>query len=250
MKNLKELAELRKIKGITWNDLANGLPVTGEGLRIAFNRGKVQKEYLPIIEENLSLKNEYTLNNHEILTAQEIKEKREALGLSQEELARLIGVGKNTIYNYESGKKIPKGKYPILQKVLNNKVDTNIEEIKQEINKRGLTAYKISKHVPLTEAGIQRIINGDSKPRESTLLLLNNYLFGDNFEEKETPSEEVRHEKEVLEEIESLLRELKKGQVKTHIDNQEIYSLIQKLTLKVGEMQIQLNQMQEKENVD
>ncbi len=52
------------------------------------------------------------------MTSSEIKKKREAMGLSQKELAALIGVGKNTIYNYESGGKIPESKISILESVL------------------------------------------------------------------------------------------------------------------------------------
>lgn len=48
----------------------------------------------------------------------EIREKREKLGLTQKELADLIGASRETIINYEKGKAIPKSKTEILQKVL------------------------------------------------------------------------------------------------------------------------------------
>lgn len=48
----------------------------------------------------------------------EIKQKREKLGLTQKELADLIGASRETIINYEKGKPIPKSKDEILSKVL------------------------------------------------------------------------------------------------------------------------------------
>lgn len=50
----------------------------------------------------------------------EIKEKREKLGLTQEELAKSIGVSKNTVFNYEKGKVIPDSKIELLEKILNS----------------------------------------------------------------------------------------------------------------------------------
>ena len=66
------------------------------------------------------------------MTVEELKNKREALGLSQKELAALLGVGKNTIYNYESGTKIPDSRIPILEKVLNKEIKEEITENKEK----------------------------------------------------------------------------------------------------------------------
>ena len=52
------------------------------------------------------------------MDAQEIRQKREGLGLTQKELADLIGASRETIINYEKGKPIPKSKSEILRKVL------------------------------------------------------------------------------------------------------------------------------------
>jgi len=52
------------------------------------------------------------------MDAAEIKQKREKLGLTQKELADLIGASRETIINYEKGRAIPKSKTEILQKVL------------------------------------------------------------------------------------------------------------------------------------
>jgi DNA-binding XRE family transcriptional regulator len=49
--------------------------------------------------------------------AMNIKELRKRLGLSQSELASMIGVHLRTIQNYENGKVIPKVKHEILSKI-------------------------------------------------------------------------------------------------------------------------------------
>lgn len=48
----------------------------------------------------------------------EILEIRNKLGLNQEDFGKLIGVSKNTVYNYENGSKIPESKIPILRQFL------------------------------------------------------------------------------------------------------------------------------------
>ena len=62
---LREITIQRKRKGLTWNELADGLPVSGEGIRIAFKRGKVQPEFLSTIRNNLNLnsREEDTINS-------------------------------------------------------------------------------------------------------------------------------------------------------------------------------------------
>ncbi len=66
-----------------------------------------------------------TFSSHFFMTSSELKIKREAAGLSQEELANLAGMHKNTIYNYENGSNIPPKKITILEKALSQK--NNIE---------------------------------------------------------------------------------------------------------------------------
>ena len=62
----------------------------------------------------------------------EIRQRREQLGLTQKELADLIGASRETIINYEKGKRIPRSKSEILHKVLvvdglsNTKVDHEV----------------------------------------------------------------------------------------------------------------------------
>lgn len=53
-----------------------------------------------------------------IISGLEIKQSREKLGLTQKELADLIGSSRETIINYEKGKPIPKSKSEILHRVL------------------------------------------------------------------------------------------------------------------------------------
>lgn len=53
------------------------------------------------------------------MNAIEIKEKRKKLGLTQKELANLIGVSVQTVNGYENGKEIPSTKYQILDTILN-----------------------------------------------------------------------------------------------------------------------------------
>ena len=57
---------------------------------------------------------------------------RGKLGLNQEDFGKLIGVSKNTVYNYENGTKIPESKIPILEQFLkNNKIQTKKREVKE-----------------------------------------------------------------------------------------------------------------------
>lgn len=52
------------------------------------------------------------------MTAKEVKEIRDFLGISQESLAEKVGVHPRTIQNWESGGKIPKSKDAILRSLL------------------------------------------------------------------------------------------------------------------------------------
>jgi transcriptional regulator with XRE-family HTH domain len=63
----------------------------------------------------------------------------------------------------------------------------SIEEIKNEIIQRGITAYQISKDTNLSEAGINKILSGKSNnPRKTTTQILIEYL---KSEEKDGNSE-------------------------------------------------------------
>lgn len=67
------------------------------------------------------------------MDATQIREKREQLGLTQKELADLIGASRETIINYEKGRAIPKSKQDILQKVLQPKASPDtVQEVANE----------------------------------------------------------------------------------------------------------------------
>lgn len=61
-----------------------------------------------------------------------IKELREKMGLTQLELAEMIGVSRNTIINYEKGGVISDAKRKILYKVLNENAQ-NITELNEPV---------------------------------------------------------------------------------------------------------------------
>lgn len=53
-----------------------------------------------------------------------------------------------------------------------------LKNIIEEIRNRGLTAYEIAKETTLTEAGINKILNGQSKrPHKGTIDILKDYLY-------------------------------------------------------------------------
>lgn len=56
------------------------------------------------------------------MTGKDLRRIREKAGLNQSELARLVGMHKNTIYSYENSEKVPEKKAPILEKALRDKI--------------------------------------------------------------------------------------------------------------------------------
>lgn len=75
------------------------------------------------------------------MNGKEIKKKRVDIGLSQEELGSLVGMSKNTIYNYENGGKIPTTKIPILVKFFENYNPNTVSESDKDLSlsKEGVT---------------------------------------------------------------------------------------------------------------
>ena len=55
MDRLENILKERKLKGLTWKQLAEDLPIDGNSLRIAFTRKKVDPVYLSHIEEVLKI---------------------------------------------------------------------------------------------------------------------------------------------------------------------------------------------------
>ena len=63
----------------------------------------------------------------------DVKIIRKSLNLTQEKFAKLIGVSKNTVLNYEKGKKIPNSKITILYNLMDNDEELKIlNEEKQQ----------------------------------------------------------------------------------------------------------------------
>ena len=69
----------------------------------------------------------------------EIKKARKKLGLTQEDLAEIMKVSVNTIYNYENGSNIPKNKATILRKIL--ELSDNQKNIKDSLIEDSLSTY-------------------------------------------------------------------------------------------------------------
>ena len=57
------------------------------------------------------------------MNGEDLKKIRISLNLTQEEFAKLIGVSKNTIYNYENGSKIPASKIIIFEQLKSQKLN-------------------------------------------------------------------------------------------------------------------------------
>lgn len=74
----------------------------------------------------------------------EIRKKRKELGLTQEDLAKKLGVSLKTISNYEKGEVIPSSKQELLQEILNKKEELHvIKEPTETYNKGNGTLKKI-----------------------------------------------------------------------------------------------------------
>jgi len=55
MSILDKIRKSKKMSGKTWAQLAEGLPITGNALSVAFNRNRVDDGYIEIICENLDI---------------------------------------------------------------------------------------------------------------------------------------------------------------------------------------------------
>ncbi|WP_127846162.1 XRE family transcriptional regulator [Psychroflexus aestuariivivens] len=63
MNELEYILKNKKLKGYSWDDLSKDLPISGNGLRLAFNRGSVKKEYLEVIKNIIFSKSEQNAQN-------------------------------------------------------------------------------------------------------------------------------------------------------------------------------------------
>lgn len=55
MNRLEKIEKARELKGISWGELSEKLPISGNSLRMAFDRGSVKDSYLEIIEKHLGV---------------------------------------------------------------------------------------------------------------------------------------------------------------------------------------------------
>lgn len=74
-----------------------------------------------------------------------------------------------------------------------------LEEIIKEIKTQGITGYKIAEVTELTETGVNKILNGETKnPREKTIKILENYIT--NYKTKENNYQTLDKNIETVEE--------------------------------------------------
>lgn len=65
MDRLDRVLKARKLNGMTWEELAEGLPISGQGVRVAFTRKKLHEDYLEAIENKLGLISKTDSNNQD-----------------------------------------------------------------------------------------------------------------------------------------------------------------------------------------
>lgn len=132
------------------------------------------------------------------MTAKEIKEIRDSLGLSQEALAERVGVHTRTIQNWESGGKIPKSKDAIL------------------------CSLRPSQHIVY---GGQHVQHGDAVNGNKIVEAITDEK--EEVEEKVTIIEKVECD---LDQIRTELAELKKTHAEVVAQNSRLLSIIETLT--------------------
>lgn len=108
MGRLENILKERRLQGVTWDELAEELPIKGNALRTAFTRKSVSDAYLEVIEKKLGI--QYEPDGEESLTGEGLKKLREKAGLTQKELAFKIGVTRKTVNSHENMGHIPQSK--------------------------------------------------------------------------------------------------------------------------------------------
>ena len=126
--------------------------------------------------------------------------------------------------------------------------DIGLKRIINEIKNRGLTAYEISKDLPISEVGINKILNGQSKnPRRSTLILLRNYLF----KEKEGTVENKAQKEPSNERFEDIVARKVSENNRLQLINigayhKSVLNELAKQAVRMEQIQIQLEEMEER----
>jgi DNA-binding transcriptional regulator YiaG len=104
----------------------------------------------------------------------DIKDLRLKLGVTQRELAEMVGVSEKTVQNWEYGKPIPTTKHQILRAIQSG-VEENVstedinQRIKEVLQKNDLSVTAFSKEVGLPQATVNRQLMEDNKVSLSTI---------------------------------------------------------------------------------
>lgn len=136
--------------------------------------------------------------NHLKMNYLDIKNLRTTLGVTQKQLAEMVGVSVNTIQNWESGGKIPKSKHPILASLTQN---------------------------PHIVFGGQHVQHGDAVNGNKIIESINEEQ--DQIEEKVTIIERVECD---LDNIRAELADLKKTHAEVVAQNSRLLAIIETLT--------------------
>ena len=104
----------------------------------------------------------------------DIKNLRLKLGVTQRELAEMVGVSEKTVQNWEYGKPIPTTKHQILRTIQSG-VEENVstEDINQRIRKvlkdKDLSVAAFSREAGIEQTTLNRQLNGGSKVSVGTI---------------------------------------------------------------------------------
>ena len=147
----------------------------------------------------------------------------------------------------------------------------DLDEILFEIEKRGLSAYEISANLkkewvlhgevgpkPLSEAGILKILNKKSEPRQKSLEMLYNYLWPEKVgeslvkEESEEYHKNPRLEeliagevsKEVMEALRPYLEEFQESHKSKSEKIASVNNLLRSLAIAIGKLQKTVNTLE------
>lgn len=83
----------------------------------------------------------------------DIKAFREKIGVTQEELAKMLGVHSRTVQNWESGTKIPESKHALLRNIINAELNPNHIHYGGEGTEQTDDAPKIVPLIPIRAQG-------------------------------------------------------------------------------------------------
>lgn len=104
----------------------------------------------------------------------DIKDLRLKLGVTQRELAEMVGVSEKTVQNWEYGKPIPTTKHQILRTIQSGmEENVSTEDINQRIRKvlkdKDLSVAAFSREAGIEQTALNRLLNGGSKVSVGTI---------------------------------------------------------------------------------